>query len=138
MKHKVINKGYTITVKSWENDGDYSNTKSIVVDSLDKAKAYWDMMQLCKSSHKGATNLGNTCDEFSAKQIRVIVDFMRSNPILFEGDDPNSGEEHLVDWFTEIAGELLGYSEFYACRVMEECIITYSPEDIYVEQIEFK
>ena len=42
-----IKKGYTLTVTSWENDGDYYNTKSKTVETLEEAKVWWNMMQLC-------------------------------------------------------------------------------------------
>jgi hypothetical protein len=31
-----IKKGYTLTVTSWENDGDYYNTKSKTVETLEE------------------------------------------------------------------------------------------------------
>ena len=77
MKQQVAKKGYTITVDSWENDGDYSQTHSITVDSKEKAKAYHDLMQLCKSENnqpKGVIKLGNTYGSFSEKQEEVIND----------------------------------------------------------------
>ncbi len=135
-----INKGYTITVVSWENDGDNSNTKSITVDTREKAKAYYDMMQLCKSKNnpgKGKIGLGNS-SEFSVKQVEVIADFLKANPILLEGDDvTNADESQLVDWFCDLAYELLGGSEYYVCRVMESCDVSYSNKDIETEKVTF-
>lgn len=138
---KVINKGYTITVISWENDGDNYKTESITVDSKEKAKAYYDMMQLCKSKNNqpgGIIKLGNSHNKFSGAQREVISEFLKENPLLLEGDDvENADEDQLVDWFTELANELLGYSEDYICRVMESCTVTYSDKDIYLDEIKF-
>ena len=143
---KVINKGYTLTVTSWENDGDYVQTRPHTVDTKEEAKAWYEMMQLCKSQNNqpdGVISLGNG-DEISDKQSKVIIDFIEQNDLIFqreildeikeEGDDVT---EELEDWFLEKAAELLGSSEYYICRVMESCTVTYSPEDIYLEEITF-
>ena len=101
-KIKVINKGYTLTVVSWENDGDNYNTKSKIVDSKEKAKAYYDLMQLCKSENNpkaGEIGLGNSSN-FSQKQIEAITTFLKANPILLEGDDIEGADDDMfVDWF---------------------------------------
>jgi len=132
-----IEKGYTITVTSWENDGDNYNTKSITVDSIEKAKAYYDLMQLCKSKNNTKEiRLGNT-SEFSTKQKKLIVSFLINNPILLEGDEENASEDDLIDIFYDIIYELLGGSEFYACRVMESCVVTYSDIEVITEIIKF-
>jgi hypothetical protein len=138
MKQQVAKKGYTITVDSWENDGDYSQTHSITVDSKEKAKAYHDLMQLCVSKNnrkREDVKLGNTYGSFSEKQEEVINDFLKENPILldeFGGIDLNE-EEGYTDIFRELTYPLLGSSENYSCRVMESCTVTYSPEDIFIE-----
>lgn len=133
-----IEKGYTITVTSWENDGDNYNTKSITVDSIEKAKAYYDLMQLCKSKNNTKEiRLGNT-SEFSTKEKKLIVSFLINNPILLEGDDvENANENQLISWFYDITYELLGSSEFYDCRVMESCVVTYSDVEVIPEIIKF-
>lgn len=144
-KQLVINKGYTLEVKSWENDGDYSNIKKKTVQSKEIAKALFDLMQLCKSKNnqaKGKIGLGNTCDEFDENQKIAIINFFKSNPILVkesfkEEIDDITDEDDFIDMFHEISYELIGGSDFYVCRVMESCKVTYSPEDIYLEIIEF-
>ena len=136
---KAINKGYTLTVTSWENDGDNYNTNSITVSKEEKAKAYWNMMKLCTPKNRSEdVKLGNTYGYFSEKQEKLIVKFLKANPILLEGNDiENADMDQLVSWFMEISSELLGNSENYSCRVMESCVITYSPEDVYIEEIKF-
>lgn len=141
---RVINKGYTITVVSWENDGDNYNTKSINVPSKELAKAYYELMQLCTSKNnnpKEGVRLGNTYEEFSGKQIKLIKEFLSSNPILIEFVSSVSetiSDEDFVNVFWELTQDLLGSSEDYVCRVMSSCEVTYSPEDIYLETITFK
>jgi len=140
-KHKIVSKGYTLTVVSWENDGDYYNTQSITVQTLEEAKVWYEMMQLCKSKNsrsKDIVYLGNTYEEFSNAQINVIKDFITNNlEILVPGENIESFEDQddFVDCFRDLSGRLLGYSEYFACRVMESCIVTYSDEDIYVETL---
>lgn len=144
-KQLVISKGYTLEVRSWENDGDHGSTHKMTVQSKELAKTIYDLMQLCRSKNnprKGQVGLGNTCDEFSESQKEAIINFFKENPILvkeyFE-EDPESitDESDYIDMFYEIAGTILGSSEYYACRVMESCKVTYSTEDIYLEIIEF-
>ena len=128
----VVKKGYTLTVRSWENDGDNYNTKTKTVDTIEEAKVWWDMMQLCSGE-----KLGNSYDGFSKKQEKIAIDFLKDNSsILLPEQDMVDDDEVLVDWFRDLAGELLGYSEYY-CRVMDSCKVTYSPVDIEVEDIEF-
>lgn len=138
---KVINKGYTITVVSWENDGDNYNTKSITVDSIEKAKANYKLMQLCESKNnqpKGVIKLGNTYGEFSDDQIDLIRDFFNSNPIFGVNFTEDYHEDDIADVFSNEVHPLLGSSgEDFTCRVMESCTITYSDKDIFVEEIKF-
>lgn len=140
MKQKVLSKGYTITVVSWENDADNYNTKSIVVDTLEKAKAYYDLMQLCKSKNNqapGIIKLGNTHGEYSIDQEELIRTFLTENNILVNNNILEDNED-FIDYFQELTYSLLGGSEDYMCRVMEVCTITYSPEDVYNEVIKFE
>ena len=138
---KAIEKGYTLTVKSWENDGDNYNTKTKTVQTLEEAKVWWDMMQLCKSKNNQPPNiilLGNSYDGFTSKQKEVAKNFIiKHHEILLPEDNIEEHDEDLADWFCDLASELLGSGDNYSCRVMEECIITYSLEDIYFEEIKF-
>lgn len=139
---KIISKGYTITVTSWENDADNYNTKSITVDTKEEAKMYYDMMQLFQSKNnqsKEVVKLGNVYEygDFSSKQLDVIYKFVEENPALLKDEDIGSAnDDQIVDWFMDIAYNLLGGGEFYS-RVMESCTVTYSPEDVFLEEIKF-
>lgn len=142
-KIKVVNAGYTITVTSWENDGDNYNTKSIIVDTLEEAEAIYKLMQLCESKNNqpnGVIKLGNSCD-FDEEQENLIVNFLKNNPVLYKnidfefGVDEDDDRYAFFDIFNDITCNLLGNSEYYACRVMEKCVVTYSPEDVYTEKI---
>ncbi len=138
---KVVNKGYTLTVVSWENDADNYNTNSKTVETKEEAKVWWDMMQLCESycnQPKGVIKLGNSYNGFSTEQEEVAKNFIKEHhQILVPQDNIEENEDNLADWFCFLAGELLGYGENYSCRVMESVTVTYSPEDIYLEEINF-
>lgn len=148
-KFLEVNKGYTIMVKSWENDGDNSATNYMIVDELEEAKAYYDMMQLCVSQNnqpKEVVRLGNAYVTFSNEQVALMDNFLKNNPILFDKEDPYKPEEweeeeerrdYIVEVFMDLASSLLGNSEDYLCRVMQTCRVTYSPSDIYVDIVEF-
>lgn len=136
MNKLIVKKGYTITVDSWENDGDYNNTNSKTVETEEEAKAYYNIMQTCKS-------FGNN-DSFSGKDRLQMRECLAKNPILlekqnieFEVFSLEMGLDEIQDIFMEYAYDLLGHSEYYSCRVMEKCTVTYSPEDIYLEEIKF-
>jgi len=134
-----INKGYTLTVTSWENDADNYKTISKTVQTLEEAKVWFEMMQLCKSKNnqpKDVIMLGNTYGGFNTKQEEVAKDFIKEyHKILLPDDNIEDNEDNLADWFCDLAGELLGYGEDYACRVMESCVVTYSPIDVIPEII---
>ena len=143
---KVISKGYTISVTSWENDGDNYNTQQITVDSLDMARAVSKMCTtLFLSENNGQGGIGNSCDLNSTIKYKISK-FFKENPILInaeqhreliEIEDEDEEEDFLVDICSDWAYQLLGNSEFYYCRVAESVSVTYSDRDIFLEEIKF-
>jgi hypothetical protein len=142
---KVVSKGYTITCTSWENDGDNYNTKSIVVESKDKAEAIYKLCTiLFKSENRsGSKGIGNPQDLDEDVQEK-ITNFFKKYPILLDEDqhrelieieDKEEEQDFYVDICAEWMYELLGGSEDYYCRVAEKTTVTYSEVDIFVEQI---
>ena len=150
LKKKVISKGYTLEITSWENDADHSKTMNKTVDTFEEAK---HLHQICttlfKSKNNGQGGVGNSMDK---EKLDHIIEYYTDNSELFESipcfqefkqefpiidvNDENCAEAIwylFIDW----AGELIGYSDFYDFRVCESCIVTYSPEDIYLEEIKF-
>lgn len=134
-KKLIIPKGYTLEVTSWENDGDHYNTIRKTVTTIEEVKSWNAMMQLCKSQNSKSGGLGNSYGGFDSKQEQMATDFMKEHYKVLMPDLDEEIEDDWVYMFTDLAGQLLGYSEHYSCRVMESCTITYSPEDIYVEEI---
>lgn len=134
-KKKIVPKGYTIEVVSWENDGDYYATKTIVVDTIEEAKAIKHMCDnLFKANHDGYT-LGNTMDEDYKECYEIAGKYFTKNPFLVDMGNFDS-EGDAWDSISHIHTELFGCSEYYFSRVCEKCEIYYSPEDIYLEIID--
>lgn len=142
-----IKKGYTIHVHSWENDWDSHQDNHITVNTIEEAKVWYGMMQLCKDNNdkpESVIKLGNSIS-FDDKQNEMILNFMKEhyhilklyyNKAYKRGLD-NLTDDTLFDMFGDLSGELLGVSETYCCRVMEECVVTYSEIDIFPEIVTF-
>ncbi len=120
MKKIIAKKGYTITVKSWENDGDNNQIHSKTVDNLDEAKR---IKKICLELFK-SSGIGNSIESYICKH--TISDYIEQNPEL-------NLTTRDIDMIND---ELLGFSEFYAYRVCESAEITYLEEDIYAEVID--
>jgi hypothetical protein len=122
-KELVIEKGYTIEVTSWENDGDNYNTESMTVETLEEARRIYRVCnELFKSDDEGG--VGNS---MSGESEEVIEEYIENNPEL------KLTEREIRD----LSYDLMGSSEYYDYRVCESVSVTYSPEDIYLEKIEF-
>lgn len=130
----VVKKGYTISVTSWENDGDNYKTKTMTVDDKDYALA---ILKMCKdifvSCNNGDGGIGNAIGEpEESNAAELVTKYIAERPIFNKGvTDP----EHLNNIGMDINQELMGYSEYYYSRVFESGFITYSPVDVKVEQI---
>ena len=75
-KKLIVKKGYTLSVVSWENDADNYNTKTMTVETVEEAEAFYKLMQLCKSKNNGGL-LGNSHDEYSTRQLTGLGNFFR-------------------------------------------------------------
>lgn len=130
----VVKKGYTISVTSWENDGDNYNTKTMTVDDKEYALA---ILQMCKdifvSCNNGDGGIGNANGgKGEAKAADLIKEYASDKPLINKGEtDPDT----IYDLVMDLNYELMGSSEFYHSRVFESGFITYSPVDVKVEQI---
>ena len=137
MNKKVISKGYTLEVVSWENDGDDYRTKSVTVDTIEEAKGIYNMcMTLFKSCNKGEGCIGNSPHYNTLKITPIIISYFKEHPELYL-DKPITDDEDLINLCRVYACTLLGGGEYYEYRVCESCTCYYSPEDIYLEEIKF-
>ncbi len=153
-KKKVISKGYTLEAKSWENDGDSSQTKLYTIESEDEAKRVY---KLCKELFKCKNNgIGNSIE---GDYMKNMVAYIKNNQDLFSDfgtidsfddiereiliiDDIEELEGHdvfseIVDYIFEISYKVLGNSDTYDFRVCQSVFVTYSEEDVYLDEVKF-
>ena len=132
---KILSKGYTLTVTSWENDGDNYQTNSLTFDQREEAVMFLEACRLCRSTNnnpKGVYGLGNMCDEYELTEnhINMIKGFFKKYNQTIED------EEYILDEFNGYIEELMDCSEFYLFRVFESATLYYSAEDMYVDLID--
>lgn len=138
---KVVNKGYTIAVKSYEGEYDYVNTISKTVETLDEVKMLHELMSHCisicdYSNSEDFVTFGGGSDSYNDKQLKFIVDFFTKHSTLLNEDLDDI--DYVIDCFNDLLADLLGYSDYDGyIRVVESITVTYSPTDIYCDEITF-
>lgn len=143
---KVINKGYTLEITSWENDGDSYNTKFVTVKTKEEAaQIYKICTELFKSCNNGEGGVGNSMDgEYTQdvvdyydenKEVLTFEPFIELKEIFDAGE--YDSDDLIFDYFRDFAHNLMGGSEYFDFRVCESVVVTHSPEDIYLEEINF-
>jgi hypothetical protein len=137
----VIKKGYTLTVTSWENDGDNYRTKTYTVGTLEEAEKLFKICSvLFKSCNNGEGGIGNSVD---GEGEQTIIDFIEDNsgffPDIVKPNEPNSEYwlARATDEISNIAYMLMGSSEDYDFRVCESVTCFYSPDEIHRDEIKF-
>ena len=79
MSKKVISKGYTVEVTSWENDGDNYKTKSATYDTKEEALAVKALcLSVFNSCNNGDAGIGNMCEDEDPTPI--IVEYVVQHP----------------------------------------------------------
>lgn len=135
MKKKIIKKGYTLEVTSWENDADNYRTIKYTTEDKELAK---ELVDLCEkvfvSINNGAGGIGNACDREKNQVKAILIPYMKKRPKLYE-KEVIKDDDHLYDIGIEWAYELMGGSEWYICRVMESVTVTYSDKDISLKTL---
>jgi len=134
LKKKVISKGYTLEITSWENDGDNYRTKTKTVETKEEAEK---LVKICNELFAGCCNgEGGVGNSMEGESDWVLLEYVEDHPDLFPELDPTD-ESAISDYFSNLAYELMGSSECYDFRVCESVTVTYSPEDVYLEEIKF-
>lgn len=135
MKKKIINKGYTIHVTSWENDGDNYETNTMTVATEEEAKMITKMCStLFKSCNNGDGGIGNLMQDELVKASEIILDYVNSNPEILMGKKMD--DEEIVEFIMEKYNyPLMGGSEWYYSRVFESYEVTYSDQDVSTKVI---
>ena len=139
--------GYLVRVTSWENDGDYRNTKEIQLDTLDHVVT---VVALCKLLGPGpGSDFGNMYepDEEELQQFEQAIaalpgikHFIHDNFSDSEADieNPESSMSYM-DYILEFLYELgLTGSEHFFTRVCESIKVYHIPVDVLVQEIEMK
>jgi hypothetical protein len=132
-KKLIANKGYTVEVESWENDGDYRATETIVYENKEKALA---LLKLCKKLFSdGDGGIGNGMGGSEEKIKAYAKKNRKVISTLFGEDIDIDNGDHIVDSIRDLKGDIMGYTEIYDSRVFESGTVYYSPEDVYLEVI---
>ena len=127
-----IQRGYRVTVTTWENDADNYNTKT--VDGLTESATKF-VVKLCKlhQSRRREGCFGNLYDP-TDNQIRLYNEALQKLVDEHEGDLP---VEYCTDsdGVQEYASELGFSSEEFFTRVFDKIKIEYFPESIEIEDV---
>lgn len=129
----IAEKGYTLSVDSWENDGDFNNTIQTIFQ--DKETAILSTRIL----NELISFISNDDDSHEEE----IVDYLSKNPemnkIVFGDDIPDSDDEEYSETASEcmrdFAGKFLGWSEYYSYRVPSTITLYYVPQTVEAEEI---
>lgn len=147
----VLEAGWYVQCVSWENDGDYYNTKSKVYPTQEIAEAVVSVVR----SYEGAN--GNRCYSWSGKtesgfvkydpvQLRIYLEFCNTDQPEIDSivaaaqrridEDEQDGDDELFDaadeWVSNETYDLMGGSESYICRVIDAIMVMNIPTRIEV------
>lgn len=131
MSKLIQEKGYKIEVVSWENDGDNYRTEYMIEECKETAIAIARLARDLFASENDRENPGGIGNSYGDSNDKIL-DYFRKNPFLIKDED---AEEDTIDFVTELADQLMGYTEHYDYRVCEEVNLTYTPVDIYDTQV---
>lgn len=121
----IRQKGYTLEVVSWENDGDNYNTVYKTVETIKEARMLYKLCtELFCSKHNGKKGLGNSMEGEGDKTIKKYIE---ENPEL----------DLTRDKIYDLSYELMSSSEYYDFRVCESVTVTYLVADVYATSIKF-
>lgn len=139
----TIKSGYTVSVTTWENDGDNYQTNDIVGLSKEDAKMFIDTLPIFKSVNSKKKGLGNK--ELNINQyLGKFEDLINNNIITvsfaekyFGYINPNSDydKDEQQDTIIEALSEILGYPVEYDygfIRVFEKVQVLYFDEDTVI------
>ena len=134
-----LKKGYNIAVTSWENDGDYYNTKIIHTNSKSEVLFWRDWLELfsSKNTEGSKEDFGNSFYEdidfdYLAELTAQILE--KHDIRLFEntvGPKEMRSLEYASETLGDLAAKALSSSEVYMFRVFEKLevfIITEEPQ----------
>ena len=137
---KVVKKGYTISVTSWENDADNYQTHEFNTKDIIEVMAVVRLAKLHTSYHSSDGVGNSSCSSVVPDR---IINFMKENLILMkksgialENCSEEDRNEIMIETFNEISWEIMGSSEDYDYRVYSKHDVIFSKEDIFVDKID--
>lgn len=125
----MIKKGYNIHITSWENDGDFYNTKVKVIQTQEEAKFYLEWLNIFGSRHNWKdrpAGLGNEMGlKYDGDVMQSALAYTNELRIKYDLEVWSSVEE-----FWDESCDVLGSSEFYDFRVFERAEVYYIEQDL--------
>lgn len=145
-KEIMLNRGYHVTVTSWENDADNYNTKTIVVQDREEVGMLVALFDLLGYSSRNSCDFGNMYEPDDAEReafanavaaLPGMTAYLEKNfDYLTEAkDDPECGAGHMdavMDILYDVG--LTGSEHFYT-RVCEKVTVFHVEQDVYAERI---
>ena len=105
-KKLVFEKGYTLEVTSWENDGDNYRTKSHHMETKEEAE---EVRKMCKEifigCHNGENGIGNLMEDEYSQGEYIILDYLTRNQKLIKINGLNTIKSMKKDILTEFSND---------------------------------
>jgi hypothetical protein len=145
-KELMLNRGYHITVTSWENDADNYNTKTLVAQDREEVGILVALFELLGSRNRNDDAFGNMYEPSEAERqnfanavaaIPGMIAYLEKNFAWLKEamEDPECGAGHM-DAVMDILYDVgLSGSEYYYTRVCEKITVFYVEHDVYAERI---
>ena len=139
----ILPKGYIITYKTWENDGDNYNShrhEGLTEQNVKDIKEFLEMFYSCnhlKNGKKCFGNAGNLDIEGIISRHSAMVDRIVSGKYTTEElEDIDDEFLEVEDGIRELISKYLGRSEYYESRVYNgDLKILYNPNEVVLEDV---
>lgn len=139
----VIQAGYRITAKSWENDYDYVQTRVHTTTNKWEARMLVKLGKVLRKERE-CQGLYDPSEAERCKALLLLESVLREEPEFWkvlEGVGsleeyetlPELDRSYLV--FSYLRDTLLGYSEYYPLRTLESLRVEYVPGDIILKDV---
>lgn len=133
----IIKAGYRLTATSWENDADHYAAE--VMDGLTEAEVrmYVELGTYLGSGYGendfGNMYVGSSRDDKVVKVRQVLSEVIKKHRGAFENDD--HFEFAVCEPIEFVNDKLLGYSDDYLMRVLQEIKVEFIPNDIVIQDV---
>lgn len=143
MKQLMHPAGYTITIESWENDGDYSATKTMYLPTEKQARTVVKFAQLFCNSYRTSDeeefgNLYEITGSARAKLIEIVRNIYEDDEGFKEFCEGDTSDDAVYEWIYEQLNDLglRGLQEGQFSRVVERMSVQYHNEPVYADVID--